>query len=91
MEETSRQKKKHVQRDRGCLEPSGIAGSPEWLERNEGWVDGQERRQEVGEGRPYPSGQGRNFGFPFRQNVELLEGFEQSIVDLPFNSFFFFA
>lgn len=90
MEETSRQKKKQVQRDRVCLEPSGIAGSPEWLERNEGWVDEKERRQELGEGRPYSSGQGRDFGFSFRQNVELLKSFEQSIVDLHFNSFVLF-
>lgn len=27
-------------------------GSPAGLERNEGWLDEQERRQEVGKGRP---------------------------------------
>lgn len=34
----------------------GIAGSPEVLERNEGKLDEQERRQEVGKGRPYSAG-----------------------------------
>lgn len=34
----------------------GMAGRPGWLERNEGRVDEQEGKQEVGKERPVPAG-----------------------------------
>lgn len=33
-----------------------MAGRLGWLERNEGWVDEQEGKQEVGKGKPVPAG-----------------------------------